>query len=405
MPVSAQHSSPAGLLALLAIVLPVVQAYSPPIVVPVMVLAALAIVVRSWPQITLPRPSEWLVLCFAAVTLSGLLSALWAVDWRFSLLMGLKLLGLFVCCLVVLNAALSIDQRRPIRTAILVGFLLALANAEVAFVTDGGTIAWLQALYSRVGGAQRPLVMPVALDTTMTLIGLLVWPALAVAVRRFGWVAAVALYALGLLVIRQGGSFTAVIATLVGGGAFVGARLFPKIAAILCGPGIALWILLAPVLLRPQATAWITATLPFLKAKEGSWDHRRAIWGFVSDRIGERPIAGWGLGSSRAIPGGHTLIGPGAEILPLHPHDAALQLWLELGTVGALLGAVFFLCLVRTTYRALPDRTEFALAIALIVSATVNAMASYNLWHEWWLTFLITAACLFVAASEQRSAA
>jgi O-antigen ligase len=398
MPDRAPSLTPAIMLGLLAVVMPVLQAYSPPIVVPVLAVAAVGIVAGGWRQ--LPPPRGWLIPCLAAVAGFGLLSALWAVDARFALLMAAKLLGLFVCCVVVVGAALSLDDRRRalVHTTILLGFLVQLANVELALITDGRTVTWVHALYSLVGGVQRPVVMPVFLDTAMTLIGLLVWPALAVTLRRFGHGVAIGLFVLGFLVIRQGGSFTAVIAYGAGALAFLSACWLPRITALLCGWGTALWILSAPFLLRPDMTAWIDAAFRFVEAKAHSWEHRRAIWGFVIDRIHERPVFGWGLGSSRAIPGGHTLLAPGVEILPLHPHDAALQLWLELGLVGALLGAAFFLCLARTVRRSSADRTDFALAIALIVTATINAMASYNLWHEWWLTFLIAAAGLLIAA-------
>ena len=68
--------------------------------------------------------------------------------------------------------------------------------------------------------------------------------------------------------------------------------------------------------------------------------HRLLIWDFAGKRIAERPLLGWGLDASRAIPGGKELIRPDQKRLPLHPHDAALQVWLELGLPGAVLFAL-----------------------------------------------------------------
>ena len=67
--------------------------------------------------------------------------------------------------------------------------------------------------------------------------------------------------------------------------------------------------------------------------------HRLLIWSFTGDRIAERPLTGWGLDASRAIPGGRDPIRPGEAWMPLHPHNAALQLWLELGAPGGRTGA------------------------------------------------------------------
>jgi O-antigen ligase len=67
--------------------------------------------------------------------------------------------------------------------------------------------------------------------------------------------------------------------------------------------------------------------------------HRFYIWDFTGKRIAERPLLGWGLDSARAIPGGKELIRLDQERLPLHPHNAPLQVWLELGVPAAVLFA------------------------------------------------------------------
>ena len=94
------------------------------------------------------------------------------------------------------------------------------------------------------------------------------------------------------------------------------------------------------------AIAFAPLTLPRLAHMPAVFDavdgfkdsagHRLLIWSFVGTRISERPALGWGLDSSRAIPGGKYEIRPGQARLPLHPHNAALQIWLELGGIGAL---------------------------------------------------------------------
>ena len=69
--------------------------------------------------------------------------------------------------------------------------------------------------------------------------------------------------------------------------------------------------------------------------------HRLLIWRFTGARIAERPWLGWGLDAARAVPGGDVEARPGEKFLPLHPHNAALQTWLELGVPGAMLFALF----------------------------------------------------------------
>ncbi len=397
-------------LAILAILAPLLQAYSPPIIVPILVVAALASALHLRRRVFHwhAQPAPWLVGWFALLMAYALTTSLWAVEPKLSTTTGVMTLGVFLCGLVMLDAAFALDDTAKARfgTVLLAGFALCLANLEFNLQTGGFVRTWLQLVLKPVIGPQRPLAMPVSFDTTMTLAALMVWPALMVCVRRFGWAAAAALYVLGFLVLRQGGSLSSIIAYGFGGVVFLAARLLPKFMAVASALGLASWVLVSPLVLRPGLTDLLSSSV----AQWASWrlrsfEHRRIIWDFVIRRIGDRPLFGWGLGNARAVPGAHTQISPGVELLPLHPHNAALQLWLELGSVGALLGAAFFVLLVRSIYRALPDRTDFALALALLAAAVVNGMVSYNLWHAWWLAFIIVAGCFAVAVSRRSGAA
>ena len=53
-----------------------------------------------------------------------------------------------------------------------------------------------------------------------------------------------------------------------------------------------------------------------------SWAERMGYWAHAQEWISDDPARGWGLDSSR-------MFAPGIQ---LHPHDAALQVWLELGS-------------------------------------------------------------------------
>jgi O-antigen ligase len=85
---------------------------------------------------------------------------------------------------------------------------------------------------------------------------------------------------------------------------------------------------------------------------------------------------------------------PRSELLPLHPHNGALQLWLELGLPGAVLGGLLALLLGYAAGRA----GRPAIAAAMLASGAVTAMLSFGLWQEWWvgaeLLALAAAACL-----------
>jgi O-antigen ligase len=78
---------------------------------------------------------------------------------------------------------------------------------------------------------------------------------------------------------------------------------------------------------------------------------------------------------------------PHAELMPLHPHNGALQLWLELGVIGALIGAALMLALgVAASRSAAP-----AAGAGMLASAAVTGMLSFGLWQAWWVASLLLA--------------
>jgi O-antigen ligase len=109
------------------------------------------------------------------------------------------------------------------------------------------------------------------------------------------------------------------------------------------------------------------------------------IWSFAGDRIAERPLAGWGLDASRAIPGGDEPIYEGRVWLPLHPHNAAIQLWLELGAPGAVLFALLLAWLWLSLAAAPWPQLFTAAAGASLTSAVIAAIGAYGIWQEWWI--------------------
>ena len=131
--------------------------------------------------------------------------------------------------------------------------------------------------------------------------------------------------------------------------------------------------------------------------------HRAHIWRFTSERIAEHPWRGWGLDAARNLPGGQTPL-PGIDVskvegpinavmLPLHPHNGALQAWVELGIVGALLlAAVVGLAYWRVG--RIDAAGPRAAATAAITAALGVGCLSFGLWQNWWIALLGIAAAL-----------
>ncbi len=203
----------------------------------------------------------------------------------------------------------------------------------------------------------------------------------------------------------------AVLAAAAAGGA---AFLAPRAAPRALGAGLAAAILLAPLVLGPVLARGVPAG-----GLAPSAAHRLLIWDFVAARAAERPLLGWGMEASRAVPGrdarpspealgrfgltdpAATGYLPNAELLPLHPHNGPLQLWLELGLPGALLGAALAFLLGSAAARS--ARPE--VAAAALASGAVTAMLSFGAWQEWWVGAELMAAAALAGMPPRRAPA
>jgi exopolysaccharide production protein ExoQ len=155
-------------------------------------------------------------------------------------------------------------------------------------------------------------------------------------------------------------------------------RAVARIASVL----LVLTVVTAPLTFaQADRIAGMVHAADWVKSSAG---HRLLIWSFVGDRIAEHPVRGWGLEASRAIPGGSDPVRPDQTWLPLHPHNAPLQVWLELGVPGA----VAFALLCGWLWLAMADvgwpRLYAGAACGSLATAIVASFATYGMWQEWW---------------------
>lgn len=165
----------------------------------------------------------------------------------------------------------------------------------------------------------------------------------------------------------------------------------PKLAILAATTGAfaAAALLAALLVLTPEGEVASTAAghLP------DSWTHRLQIWRYAADHIAEQPVLGYGFDASRRI-GGELVTasrqvplvtGNGGQRLPLHPHSAPLQIWLELGAVGMAIGLLLLAGLLALLWRMAGDRPAAAMALATLSAWGVVASLSFGIWQTWWL--------------------
>ncbi len=319
----------------------------------------------------------------------ALCSVLWSIvpDETLSLLKSLIVIFLAALGVIAAAAELEAHERRTVALMALagLGFGMVLLLIELA---AGMPLANLLR-GPRPGLPQLELSI---LNAGLVALLIVVWPlALEAGRRRAGAGALLLVLAAALVLWGVSASAKLVLglAALVGLAVFFGGRPALRVFAVLVVAGIILAPLVPRTVLTPQGFA---ANFPTLR---DSALHRVYIWDFSARTIAQRPLVGWGLDSSRAIPGGQVEAIEHGPYMSLHPHNAALQMWLELGLPGAV--AFVALALIALIAAGRLESWQRAAAVAALASALGLASLSFGIWQNWWLAILVLAAAITTA--------
>ena len=258
--------------------------------------------------------------------------------------------------------------------------LLAAACLYIAgsLVLDLAPQAWL--------GQRVALFM---FNRPLLTVLLLAGPLAAFLALRGHRLAAAALLAVAALAILRSISGAAALGLLAGGVMFAVGRLLPRrIALALAALTLALAFALAPVegdilhRLMPEAA--------HERLTQSSSRARVAIAQSFGAAVAQAPWigSGYGMGLRFAeVPAAAALEPEMRAMLAVgHPHNSFLQIWSELGLVGAGLAALVAFLALRAA-SALP-RLLFATALGLLGAAVAVMFVEHGAWQGWW-----TAAC------------
>ncbi|MCX7358010.1 MAG: O-antigen ligase family protein [Alphaproteobacteria bacterium] len=230
------------------------------------------------------------------------------------------------------------------------------------------------------------------------------WPAVAwLIAKRRGWSATLA----GVIMIAACAlslQFDQLV-TAIGLGAsslvFAIALFARRFAILATSFGLALWMLIAPFV-----TPLIVASPQLVESVPLSWAHRIAIWRYTCARILEQPWFGHGIDSGRTTTDMLVIRGLPTRGIPVHPHSASLQVWHDLGLVGALLSAALLAYGGWRLSRAFAnDRYAGAATAAVLAMLGLMANVGWSLWQEWWMATLILTAALIAALGARAARA
>ncbi len=323
-----------------------------------------------------------------------LASALWAYDPDGALSRSFKTLGIFSSGIIVLIACRCLPDLylKNLGKCLLTGGIFALSYLMFEKIfnfplyrlfhsnQDLPEVLW-SAFQNKSIGALA-LLSPV----------LLLWPALKFLRILFAFL----LLSFLSLTINQ----TSQIVILVGLIAFIIPVWKPKIswivgacsaALILSAPALGL-ILFKPFAALGQSNLWLL---------ESSASMRLEIWQFVSLKILESPFIGFGVEATRALAfTTQKLYFPSDTVM--HPHNGALQIWIEFGALGAIFATLALLCLWFFITRQPDNITKKIYSIGFCMIFFVS-LESWGLWQGWLigLIFLISALLELCARAQE----
>ena len=383
-----------------ALILPPLAVFAPLGDAPLLAVAALAMLALDGRRCLAGLGElESLAILLAALGLWGTASASWSILPGHSLFEGGRFLLESAGGLAFLAWAFAAaeEERRRLVLALSLGIVLALLLLALERFGNEPITRWWVGIPST-----QPLNLS-RFDRGVTVLVLALWPLLCAAAPLW-WRAILLVAVVGMAAVMA--SATALLAALASLVAFTLAWLAPRsVAGAMMAGLLALSIAIPIAVPTYDTTIALHQQAPWIK---WSGIHRLLIWRFAADRVAERPILGWGMDASREIPGGKvefndvlpTLHYPGgAQRLPLHPHDAVLQLQLELGIPGLVLGlAVILWPIWRIGWRAPLSPGRRAGALALGAAALIVGLLSFGVWQAWWLSTVWLAAGLSAAA-------
>jgi O-antigen ligase len=296
--------------------------------------------------------------------------------------------------LVWLARRLSEERRRGLETAFLGGLALGGVLLAVEVVFDHP----IYRLFNDVDPVRG--INANTVNRSAVTLALMVWPAALICYRRGRRALAAALPIAYLVLTTQMTSQSATLGMAIG---------LPALALALWSPRVMRSVLALVLVVGFVASASIAATFYSVGLSEADWMPRTGrqrieIWQYTTELIAEAPVLGIGLRATRAVDHPRRL-----EMLkslkrpatPLHPHNAFLQVRLELGALGALLALVFTLSLLFATRRL--DRSARAFALGTMASAIGMLAVAFGAWQTWWLSAMILSGLAILVADRPRA--
>lgn len=230
------------------------------------------------------------------------------------------------------------------------------------------------------------------MNRPLCALAVMIWPLSLVIVRSGERVKLLMMAVWGALIFCALGSFSqsTQLALLLGGIAFY---------LSLWRGNVMVYLFLGSVVIYCLVLPWFVPGLfEYLKSLglgiglPGYPMERLEMWNGLSMLIHDNLLLGYGLEATKNLHFDTSYKFMRTDNV-LHPHNMALQFWLEAGLLGIVAFLICFTILLK--HIAWLDRLERAVIVGCVVTVFVVANVGYGFWQSWWIGLLVSTAALF----------
>ncbi|MAI06484.1 MAG: hypothetical protein CBC47_05090 [Alphaproteobacteria bacterium TMED87] len=118
-------------------------------------------------------------------------------------------------------------------------------------------------------------------------------------------------------------------------------------------------------------------------------NQRLVIWDYTSELISKKIFFGYGFDSSRYLSRKAEMYeNTNWSKLPLHPHNLWLQIWLELGLIGAIIFCIFLFNIYKSVLNYNFSTLDLSIISASLASVSILSLISFGIWQFWWISLI-----------------
>tara|TARA_A100001011_G_C14321005_1_gene850615 strand:- start:5191 stop:6453 length:1263 start_codon:yes stop_codon:yes gene_type:complete len=338
------------------------------------------------------------IILFLLIALWSLTTSFWAPNAISAITGSMKLLANFLIGAAVFSVLNSVNliERRLILRSLSLGFFVTLALIFIEVLFESPINIFLKNVntnHLKAGGIL--LKGAFWLNSSIVNLSLFLWVLFCYWLNRHPFIDGFknsAFIIVGFFSIILSatliGYITGIVAILIGLVGWLGILIFRKRAVIALAAIFAINAFSLPFLINgiEDFESIVTKRIEL----PNSAVHRIKIWKFTAKKIYERPLLGWGMNASKYFSDGKNTVysASGAilgEVLPLHPHNSVLQIWLEFGLPGILI----FLCLgyyfLKIAHQGIKSDLVMAIILGQFLTFFIFASLSFGLWQSWWI--------------------